>query len=549
MKKKTSRPEPSCLADQPAVHLVGFDDKDATAFAQLKIHTLADLQSCNPVGMAKSVRIAPSRLMRYRNMARVLLALRFDREIVEALVEKQYRLMQAVELGEKQLLQAAFQDKQRAAAFLQAVSHLGMFVQKPVLKELSVEILTPSAAADVPPPAETGLDRGAEKKRYAELLANNKVATLVERMLEGWIKELTPRWELNTKLGYVYPEAEEIIDPNNTVVDAALKELQAAGILERIFFDKLFRCPFCNYPTVILRYSCIRCGSRNIRPEGMIQHYRCGHVDLARNFKAEKSLVCRQCGIELESLGKDYSKPGIMYQCQQCGDISGSVYKRMFCYNCSSIVEKDKELLEDIWVYKLNKEKQDLLMEVLNPKKKIIGILTGRGFHPNPRRTSAGKIRGISETQHHFDIYAEKEATTLLIEIATDENQVEITSLYNLFAKARDLGVDHAVLFAVPAASAAAERYAAYYRITVFKGDNLAGIIDSFDAGFEDMLSRKFRTPGMPPGRVGGAESKTGFQERLDLLLDITDKLALTTGKVHALLEKHENDTPAGTGV
>jgi hypothetical protein len=68
-------------------------------------------------------------------------------------------------------------------------------------------------------------------------------------------------------------------------------------------------------------------------------------------------------------------------------------------------------------------------------------------------------------------------------------------------------------------------------------------------AGFEDMLSRKFRTPGIPPGREEGAESKTGYQERLNLLLDITDKLARTTGKVHALLEEHENGMPASPGV
>ena len=166
----------------------------------------------------------------------------------------------------------------------------------------------------------------------------------------------------------------------------------------------------------------------------------------------------------------------------------------MFCFTCGTILDKDKEILEDIWIYKINNEKRDLLIELLNPKQKIKDLLQKKGFQLKSERIKAGKIQGKSKINHYFDIYAEKYPDNLLIEIATDENQIEIAALYNLFAKARDLGVNYAILFAFPKASEEANNFAKYYNIHILEAEDLTSVISILEDNYDNILKIRFNS-------------------------------------------------------
>ncbi len=480
------------LGDLTIDKIEGMDDRFVLRFNSVKINKIIELQACNPFIIYKDVKLPLYKVMEYKNKAQTLLKLRFDKSLVENLIKRNATIYQALLLKTERLNQFANQDTQKSYVFIQNLTQLSMLLKPYLIKELKIEILKEVVELETDEEKKIVISKEDELKEYKRIISNTKIALLLERMLEGWINELTPRWDLNTKLGYVYPEAEEIIDPNNEIVSNTLQYLYKVGIFERTFFDKIFRCPFCQYPTISLKYSCIRCGSRNLHQEEMIQHYNCGHVDISKKFKTGDKFVCPKCAIELESLGKDFFKPGVMYECKNCGDISGSVYKKMYCSSCNSLLEKDKEILDDIWIYKLNREKRDLLLELLNPKQKIKKLLKTKGFILNSDRIKDGKIKGKSEIEHYFDIFAEKDSSSLLIEFATDENQVEIDPIYDLFAKSKDLEIDYAVFFAFPKASQEAKNFAKHYNIQVIESEDLTGAMTIFKENLDNIFKVKF---------------------------------------------------------
>jgi len=460
----------------------GIGDDELKKILAENVLTVSDMQKINPLFLYEKVKIPVCKLIEYRDKAATMLNLRLDREIVDILSKKDFSIQESLEMDPKKIEKIAGRESVKKTVFLKNLSKLSTCLNDQARESCKIDIFRGGAESQDPEEQWAG-GAGLEdkKKRFEILLSNNKVAQLVERMLEGWIVELTPRWQLETELGYVYPEAEEIVDKNNKVVEAKLRELYEAGVLDRHFFDKVFRCPFCGFPSVLLRYSCTRCGSRNIRQEDMIQHYKCGHVDLARRFKTGDKLICPQCAAELESLGKDYLKPGVMFECQNCGDISGSVHKKMFCYTCNNLIEKDKEVLEDVWVYKISNENRTLLLEVLKPRQRIREILQDKGYSLDSTRIINGKLQGASRTLHYFDVYAEKADNTMLIEVVSDENQVEIGSMYELLAKAVDAEVDEAVLFAFPKASQAVRDFALHYNVSVIEAADLYQAVQNFE--------------------------------------------------------------------
>ena len=137
-------------------------------------------------------------------------------------------------------------------------------------------------------------------------------------------------------------------------------------------------------------------------------------------------------------------------------------------------------------------QRRDLLLELLNPKQKIRSFLKTKGFQLDNSRNKGGKIVGKSGIDHYFDIFVEKESTTILIEFATDENQVEIDPIYDLYAKSKDLEINHAIFFAFPKASKEAKDFASHYNIKVIEAEDLSGAIVNFQKNFDEILKVKF---------------------------------------------------------
>ncbi|MFX1252098.1 MAG: hypothetical protein ACFFCZ_10880 [Promethearchaeota archaeon] len=473
----------------------GIAEKIASKFKAVGINTIEELKNCNPFLVYRKVGLPLHKVIELKNKALMALQLRFDKEIVEELTKRGFSIQKAIEADPRVLKKIAKQDIERVVNFLDAIAQLSIFISADASRQIKVGSLGGTKIDDGQEARKLVLPEEEERERFRAVIANTKIALLLERMLEGFVKELTPRWALSTKLGFGYPEAEEVVNPNNEIVNKILNDLYEVGIFSRHFFDKISRCPHCDYLNLSMRYSCIRCGTRNMVQDEMIEHYDCGHVDLSRRFKTkEGKLVCPKCAKNLKQLGLDYSKPGIMFECRDCGDITGSPYRKFLCLNCNGLMKRNEIILDEIWSYTLNDEKKYLLIELLNPKREIMTLLARKGFNINGKeKTEHGKIRGKSQICHYFDIYAENNSSSLLIDFASDENLVEIQAIYDLFAKTQDIDANISVLFAFPEASADAKEFAKYHNITILEAENLSNIIPKFKDKLDDLLKVKFR--------------------------------------------------------
>ncbi|MHA1263908.1 MAG: hypothetical protein ACTSRS_01615 [Candidatus Helarchaeota archaeon] len=479
------------LANLNIKAIEGIDSKIASKLRTLQIRTIGDLANCNPFVAQAKLKLPIHKIMEYRKKAQMILRLRFNKEIINYLVAKNYTIQQVIEEDPKVLKKITRQDMEEILDFLDQLTQVTIFLDTNACRSNSVSILRSVKPIEEEPKPQ--LPEEEEKERFGKYLENTEIALLLERMLEGYIRELTPRWAITTKLGFSYPEAEEIISPSSEVTYNILAELYTVGILKRHFFDKIMRCPKCQFINLSLRLMCVRCGSRNLIRDEMIEHYNCAHVDLERRFIAGDALVCPKCGKELKQLGLDYSRPGKMYECRDCGDLTGSPYQRLLCLNCNHLMKREDPTLDDVWSFTLNEEKKNILIELLDPKHTIMNALLEKGFNFEVERLVEGKLKGTSGVLHFFDIYAEKDTDHLLIEFITDETVVVMSSIYDLVAKAQDLNATIVVLFAIPAASADVKQFAQYHNISVLEGENLAEILPVFQRNLSSILKLKFK--------------------------------------------------------
>ena len=492
LEETEKEPEQESLSCMDVIAIDGIGDKIASKLKKLGIKTLEDLMNCNPFVVGPKIKVPVHKIMEFKNKAFMVLQLRFDEKIVNALLEKGYSLQKAMEEDPKVLQKITGEDIDRVADFLDKLSQLSIYIDAEACRNQPVNVLrTAKITVEPPKPA---LPEEELRNRFRKVLENTEVALLLERMLEGYINELTPRWAITTELGFGYPEAEEIVNPNNEVTYKILQRLYDAGILKRYFFDKISRCPNCNYINLSLRYTCVRCGSRKLIRDEVIEHYDCAHVDLSRRFETpDGRLVCPKCHKELKQLGLDYSRPGVMYECRDCGDITGSPYQRLLCLNCGALIKKEESVLDDVWSFTLNHETKYLLIELLNPKRTILRLLADIGFNVEAGDQVEGRLRGKSGVLHYFDVYAERDSDRLLIEFVTDENQVEINAVYDLIAKARDLDANIVALLAFPVASPEAKKFAEYHNISLLEGENLANVIPLFEEQLNNIVNRRFK--------------------------------------------------------
>jgi hypothetical protein len=470
----------------------GVGEKIASQFKKAGVNTVEDLMKCNPFVVNTRARIPIHKTMEYKNKAAIALRLRFDQEIIDPLLQKEYSIQKAMEEKPEVLKKITGQDMNRVVAFLDNLSQLAMVLDMDICRNKTVKILHKAKVVSERLKLELPVEE--ERERFRKFLENTEIALLLERMLEGYINEITPRWIINTKLGYGYPEAEEIINPHNEVTYKVLQDLYNAGILIRHFYDKILRCPNCNYITLSLRFSCVRCGSRNLIRDEIIEHYACAHVDLSRRFKTpDGQLICPKCTRELKQLGLDYSKPGIMYECCDCGDVTGSPYQKLLCLNCGNIIKKEEGILEDVWYFALNNEKKHLIIELLNPKRTLTSLIYNKEFNIETNKVVNGKLQGKSGVLHFYDIYAERDSDRLLIEFVTDENVVEINSVYETIAKAQDVEANVVAILAFPKASIEAKKFAKFHNVSILEGENLASIIPLFEKQLDNILKLKFK--------------------------------------------------------
>jgi transcription elongation factor Elf1 len=308
-----------------------------------------------------------------------------------------------------------------------------------------------------------------EKTQRTELYQDRNTLAFLSKFLSGEITELEPVFD--PKVGYHYPIVATVVGDAKTA-EAFLNKLYEAGILERKLYDKVIYCPKCNSANISIRYSCPYCKSYDVQRSALIEHVKCGYMDVEKNFRKENILICPKCHDELKRLDVDHRKAGIWCTCKECGKSFDIPVAVNFCRDCRVTFTFEEARIENVYSYTLGEEAKEevaLGWVMIAP---IKDFLVENDFEVE----SPAFVKGKSGATHTFDIAAytaSKKQDLMVIDVSTSaEAVVSEQPVIALFAKIFDVSPERAYLIAIPRLSENGRKMAELYNIKVIEAKN-----------------------------------------------------------------------------
>lgn len=306
------------------------------------------------------------------------------------------------------------------------------------------------------------------KAERLQLYKDQNTQTFLNKFINGEISELEPIYD--PKLGYHYPMVEAIVG-DASEAEAFLNKLYEAGILKRRLYDKVIYCPKCGSPNISVRYCCPYCKSFDINRSALIEHVKCGYMDIEENFRKGNMLVCPKCHEELKKPDVDYRKAGVWCSCKDCGKSFDIPVTAHFCRDGHTIFTFEDAVIKDIYAYRLREEIKEEVAVGWSLIAPIRGFLVESGFEvENP-----AFLKGRSGANHRFDLACykgTKEKVTVIDLAASTENAVSEQPVIALFAKIFDVSPEDAYLIAVPKINENGKKMAELYNIKVVEAKN-----------------------------------------------------------------------------
>jgi len=304
------------------------------------------------------------------------------------------------------------------------------------------------------------------KLERVKLYKDSNVQVFLSKFLSGEISELKPTFD--PKFGYRYAEVEAILGDASKVEDF-LNRLYEAKVIERKLYDKILLCPSCGSQNVSTHYCCPYCKSFNIQKGSLVEHVKCGYMDVEENFRKGGKLVCPKCHRELKKPEVDYRKAGIWCTCKDCGKSFDIPVTRHFCRECLADFTFEDVEIRDVYAYTLNEEVRGEITAGWIFVAPIKEFLVESGFEVE----APAFLKGKSGANHMFDIAAYKKEITkkvAVMDVATaTEDVVSEQPVIALFAKIYDVAPDSAFLIAIPKLNENAKKMAELYNIKVIE--------------------------------------------------------------------------------
>jgi Lrp/AsnC family transcriptional regulator for asnA, asnC and gidA len=208
---------------------------------------------------------------------------------------------------------------------------------------------------------------------------------LIKRMLSGSLEELRPVIDSVSRLGFRYPEAEDLLEkpPEDTV--ERLEQLRRAGILEGEILETMLTCTGCESPALQPQYQCLTCSSNRLLRHEVIEHFECGYLAPKTEFHNGKNgLECPQCHEALKGEGQDF-KSGYAFQCLDCDTVAANPRMAFRCIHCQTVASALEMPQRPMYVYRLNLEHRGDIIHYL-------------GYHPTP------EAERPSRRKHRIDL-------------------------------------------------------------------------------------------------------------------------------------------------
>ena len=267
--------------------------------------------------------------------------------------------------------------------------------------------------------------------RGGELL-NSNVLRMLELASSGSVQEIQPSINSTGKIGY--PSAEEMMNCVSERAIEILEYLANENVLRKKLYDKILKCPECGSSNLKFNILCPRCKSLDMRKGEVLEHFRCGYSEFEAEFRRENGkYVCPKCRKELEAIGVDYARLGLLYVCRSCGERFSEPKQNWRCLGCS-MDSTLKELGEmDVYSYEFNKEKGGWLLSQLQRKHRIHEFLVKNGY----KTRLDVKLKGISGMNHVLDIWGSRVIGERIVGGISEETSFE--KVVSLHAIAEDL--------------------------------------------------------------------------------------------------------------
>ena len=318
--------------------------------------------------------------------------------------------------------------------------------------------------------------QSSEEKGTLELYRDRNVQMLLNKFLSGEIKAIEPVYD--SEVGYRYPVVENIVSEASQV-EPFLNRLYEAGIIEKQLFDKILFCPKCSSADISTRYCCPFCKSFDIQKSSLIEHVKCGYMDLEANFRVGDKYVCPKCHEEMSKIDVDYRKAGIWCTCNNCKKSFDIPVPAHFCRSCSVNSNFEEIIIKDVYSYTL---KENVTAESSLNWFLVAAIrefLMKEGLNVE----SPGLLKGKSGANHSFDIVAYKGDTpqkAIVVDLAMSTGSiVSEQPVIALFAKIFDVSPERAFLIAIPKLSENGKKMAELYKIHAIEAKNQEGALES----------------------------------------------------------------------
>ncbi|WEX09060.1 hypothetical protein [Chelativorans sp. AA-79] len=132
---------------------------------------------------------------------------------------------------------------------------------------------------------------------------------------------------------------------------SVLENLAEAGLVRRRFYERLHVCDHCDSSQLHARESCINCHSSHLTEHSLVHHYSCGFQAAQRTFEHRDGYVCPKCHKLLRHYGVDYDKPGMVVECQACGESMTEPEVGFICASCGRYTSGDDAGRRDWYHY------------------------------------------------------------------------------------------------------------------------------------------------------------------------------------------------------
>jgi hypothetical protein len=318
--------------------------------------------------------------------------------------------------------------------------------------------------------------RTKQKKNRSKSKKRPNSQSLLEKIREENITKIEPVYDPEKGCGNSYPILDPLVD-SDTEIESVLDEISNSGELIKILYDKTIICPNCNSKSVSTRYNCPYCNSFDIEKSSLIEHTKCGYMDVEQNFKKKGKLVCPKCNKSLENEDIDYKKAGVWCKCNNCNKNFDIPTPSHFCRKCGTISTFEEVNLRNVYSYKVKDSPKNGILSEDFVFSGIKNVLSKKGWNVQ----SPAVIKGKSGADHSFDLigYKESNKEKIVIDVAISaEKYVSEQPIIALFAKIFDVSPKKSLLICIPQLNNNGKKMADLYKIDVIEAKNKKSLLE-----------------------------------------------------------------------